>query len=283
MVRIAEERHCNDICQCELIFLMVFSVASFCSIQLLHESLMRSALAVTQLNLLVISDAQNIKNQDSHASMPIVQVMNDFYKITDSLSRPRIFALASLPSEHFDSKMLKLEETLDSKVHGVSEEKRAEILALPDRPNEIVILYDGARRSTETRLLKQLHQIDPSESIFRRHYRDSRIAHDDVGPCASDLIWRRALKSIEGDLMPGYNDLDEDDTDIPASDLTKLRVYRIVKNWTFNMPNLDVSSRGFNVSHKFMRLVHLLNTFKAHGEGFRGIIFGKTFLLKLYI
>ncbi|KDR83836.1 hypothetical protein GALMADRAFT_150895 [Galerina marginata CBS 339.88] len=243
---------------------------------LLLESLLRGAVAVTQLNLFVIADAQHIRNQDSHPSMPIVQVMNDFYRITDSLSRPRVFAIVALPNDRqsrFDSKMLKLEQTLGAKVFGVTEDKRAEILALPDRPNEIVILYDTAQKATETRLLKQLHQIDPTESIFRRHYRDSRHAHEEVGPCASDLVWRRALKDIEGGLIFGHDDIDEEDSDIPAPDRMKARIFRIVKNWSFTMPNLDASSRGFNVSHKFLRLVQVLTTFKAHGEGFRGIIF----------
>ncbi|PPQ92348.1 LOW QUALITY PROTEIN: hypothetical protein CVT25_008698 [Psilocybe cyanescens] len=243
---------------------------------LLLDSLLRGALAVTQLNLLIVSDAQNIRNQDSHPSMPIVQVMNDFYRITDSLSRPRVFAIVSSPGDRhaqFDSKMLKLEQALASKVFGVTEDKRSEILALPDRPNEIVILYDGSRKSTETRLLKQLHQLDPSESIFRRHYRNSRLAHEEVGPCASDLVWRRSLKDIEAELMSGYDDVDEDDNDIPLDDRMKIQIYHIVKNWAFTMPNMDVSSRGFNVTHKFLRLVQLLNRFKTYGEGFRGIIF----------
>ncbi|KAH9482923.1 Dicer-like protein 1 [Psilocybe cubensis] len=251
------------------------------SSHLLLHSLLRGALAVTQLNVLIISEAQNIRNQDSHPSMPIVQVMNDFYRITDSWSRPRVFAIVSAPDRHtqFDSKMLKLEQALDSKVFGVSEDKRLEILALPDRPSELVILYDGSRKSTETRLLKQLHQLDPNESIFRRHYRNSRFAHEDIGPCASDLVWRRSLKELEAELILNYDDVDVDDNEYSLEDRLKIQVYRIVKNWAYTMPNMDVSSRGFNVSHKFLRLVQLLNKFKSYGEGFRGIIFGKYLFL----
>jgi len=246
-------------------------------VKLLLDSLIRGALAVTQLHFMVVLDAQSIKNQDSHSSMPIVQIMNDFYRVTDQLSRPRVFALASPPSDrrsYFDSKMLKLELTLDAKVFGVTDEKRAEILALPDRPNEIVILYDPSRRSSETRLLKQLHQIDPTEDIFRRHYRASQHAHEEVGPCASDLVWRRSLKAITATLMSGHEDIDEDDPETPTSDRIKLKMYKILKDWSFTMPNLDASSKGFNVSHKFLRLIQVLRTFKSYGEGFRGIIFG---------
>ncbi|KAJ3502176.1 hypothetical protein NLJ89_g9005 [Agrocybe chaxingu] len=243
--------------------------------RLLLDSLLRGALAITQLHFLIISDAQNIKNQDCHAAVPMVQVMNDFYRVTDALSRPRIFAFASPPPErrsHFDSKMLKLEQALDAKVFGVTEERRAEITALPDRPDEIVIMYDTLRRSSETRLLKQLHQVDPTESVFRRHYLASRYAHDEVGSCASDLVWRRALKEMETG-VPWYGDLDEEELDELTEEGIKMRIRKIVKNWAFTMPNLDASSRGFNVSHKFLRLVQVLMTFKSYGEGFRGIIF----------
>jgi endoribonuclease Dicer len=107
------------------------------------DSLLRGTLAITQLHVLMISDAQNIKDQDSHALIPIVKVMNDFYRVTDPLSRPRIFAMAIADRGfHFDSGMIKLENTLDAKVFGISAEKRAEILALPDRPNEVVVMYD---------------------------------------------------------------------------------------------------------------------------------------------
>jgi endoribonuclease Dicer len=276
----SEERHSNDtFTGAPFFMLLLFLVADHFRVQLLLDSLLRGALAVTQIHFLVITDAQNIRNQDSHPSMPIVQAMNDFYRISDPISRPRVFALMSPTADrrsHFDSKMLKLEQTLDAKVFGVTEEKRAEILALPDRPSEIVILYDTAAKASETRLLKQLHQLDPRESVFRRHYHASRNAHEDVGSCASDLVWRRGLKNMEATLIPGYADVDEDDADIPPIEAMKINMYNIVKNWPFSMPNLDSSSRGFNVSHKFLRLVQVLTTFKPLGEGFRGIIFGMS-------
>lgn len=288
MDRNTEEEYCRDFVAGNLSpFFSYFQDIHHLGHQLLLESLIQGVLEIAQIHLLVVTGAQNIKNQDCHGSMPIVQVMSEFYRTADSLARPRIFALVSLPNDRqaiFDSKMLKLEQTLISRVFGVSDDRRAEILALPDRPNEVVVLYDAARKSTETRLLKQLHQLDPTEFIFRRHYRDSRHALEEVGSCASDLVWRRALKGIETGLMVGHEDIDDDDDldiDIPALDMLKARIYKVVKNWTFTMPNLDPSSRGFNVSHKFLRLIQVLNTFKAYGEGFRGIIFG-IHLLAIY-
>lgn len=242
------------------------------------DSFLRGSLAITQFHTLILLDAQKIRNQDSHASLPVVQIMHDFYRVTDAGSRPRVLALLTPTADrrfHFDSKTLKLEQTLDAKVFGVTDDKRAQILALPDRPNEVVIVYDHSQRNPETRLLKALHVLDPKESVFRRYYHSSRGANREIGPCASDLVWRRNLKAIESELIADYEDVDEDDVDIPPVELIKVQMFNVIRNWAYAMPNLDPSSRGFNVSHKFVRLVQALTTFKTSGEAFRGIIFGK--------
>jgi endoribonuclease Dicer len=249
---------------------------------LLH-SLLKGTLAITQFHVLVIGNAQNILDQDSHAFVPLVQVMNNFYRVTDPLSRPRVFALATPPADRefpFDSAMLKLEQTLDSKVVGVSVEKRKEILALPDCPNEVVVLYDTSIQPTTTRLFKQLQQCDPLESVFRKHFRASRHVLAELGACASDLIWRRALKEMESTVSPWYEEDEEDDDEGSLSPADKQRrIWDIVKNWPFTMPNLDPRSRGFNVTHKFLKLVKILKSCEPYGEGFRGVVFGMLRLL----
>ena len=253
-----------------LMWILIFSN------QFLLNGLLKGRLAITQIHVLVICDAQNIQDQDSHAFLPLVQIMNDFYRITDPLSRPRIFALATPANRGFpfDSATLKLEQTLDSKVVGVSVEKREEILALPDRPNEIVVLYDTPAQPTITNLFRQLQNWDPSESIFRRHFRASRHVLGEVGTCASDLIWRRALKEMESTVSPWYEVDEDEDEESPSTARKQRQMWEIVKNWPFTMPNLDPSSRGFNVTHKFLKLVKVLRSCEPYGKGFRGIVFG---------
>ena len=96
-----------------------------------------------------------------------------------------------------------------------------------------------------------------------------------MGSCASDLIWRRALKDIEANVPPTYDE-DEDAQGQPTISPEKARIgiRDIVKNWVFTMPNLDPTSRGFNVTPKFAKLVQVLKACKVHGDNFRGIIFG---------
>lgn len=246
-------------------------------LQFLLDAMYKGTVAIVQFHTVIICDVQNITDQDCHVSMPIVQIMDEFYRTTDIMIRPRIFALATPSTDrwaHFDAKMLKLEATLDARVFGVTPERRAEIVALPDRPNEVVILYDKPSQVGETRLCKQLRQLDPTETIFRRYFKASRYALVELGPCASDLVWRRALKEIEASIPPWYAD-DEDDEDNTASVVNvKFKIKEIVKNWAFTMPNLDSGSRGFNITHKFLRLVHILRSCERYGDAFRGIIFG---------
>jgi endoribonuclease Dicer len=176
---------------------------------------------------------------------------------------------------HFDSGMLKLESALDAKVFGISESKRAEILALPDRPSEMVILYGPPLRTAETRLFKRLRQFDPAETLYRRQFRAARYALADVGSCASDLIWRRALKDIGSNIIPTYEeDEDAQNQSNMSPEKARTQVRDTIKNWVFTMPNLDPSSRGFNVTPKFAKLVQILKSCKLYGDDFRGIVFG---------
>jgi endoribonuclease Dicer len=71
---------------------------------------------------------------------------------------------------------------------------------------------------------------------------------------------------------------EEDDAlaDSPAKgEKVRQDVFRTIKDWTFTMPNLDTGSRGFNVSPKLSKLVHILQAFKVEGDTFRGIVLGE--------
>lgn len=233
---------------------------------------------MTQFHAMVCSDAQNLMRQDSH---PLPKIINDFFCALEASQKPRILALYISPHAHkfyFDSEMLKLENVLNVKVFGISDERRAEILDLPDRPSEMIALYGPALKPVESRLFKHLLQIDSTESVFRPQFRAARHAFAQVGSCASDLIWRRALKQIERTVSPTHED--EDFHGGPSMSPNKIRsaVRDTLKNWIFAMPNLDPSSRGFNVTPKFATLVHILKSCRVYGEEFSGIVFGKCII-----
>ncbi|TDL29625.1 ribonuclease III [Rickenella mellea] len=207
----------------------------------------------------------------------MIQVMHDFFRITDTLSRPRLFATILNDTEHkffFDVGLLNLERVLDAKIYGITTEKRAEVMVFPEKPTEFVIFYDPSVKVTDTPLNKQLRKFDPFETIFRQQFSNARDALAELGSCASDLIWRRALKDIEATSEPVYEEEEENQPDsYIAIAKAKSNILNVIRNSVFSMPNLNPTSKGFNVSPKFAKLVHILKACEPHGDAFRGIVF----------
>lgn len=227
---------------------------------------------------MIIDDFMALKDDNGH---PVRQIMQEFYRITDKLSRPKLFGAHSvLPDASFflDISSLKMEEILDARFSGISSAMRDSLLSLPDKPLELVIYYDPQVKLVETALQKRLRTFDQRMTIYRTHHRNAKYALAEIGSCACDLVWRRALKDIEVELgndEPVYEEEDE----LQAGSETAIRkaksnIRDAIKNWLFAMPNLDSSSRGFNVTPKFARLVQILKACEPQGDTFRCIIFG---------
>ncbi|KAJ7095296.1 hypothetical protein B0H15DRAFT_775415 [Mycena belliarum] len=194
---------------------------------------------------------------------------------------------AAVPPALSGSKRSQTQASLDSDSTPPVKKSRKDAASLhsivlePDSascsPNELVVMYDQVHEVPETQLFHRLHSLDPSESILRRHFNDARRVGAEVGMCAADLIWRRALKNIRVPSSPysGEEEEEEEEEDGPLKILneTKAEIWDAVQNWAFTMPNLDPNSRGFNVTPKFLRLVQILKSCEHYGEDFRGIIF----------
>ena len=207
---------------------------------------------------------------------PIDKLMNEFYHPTNQLSRPRILALLfrSNPENYSVSDILKLENVFNAKL-STAGSRLTEVSLVQDFPSEIVVLYDCPMRSADTKLFKQLHHLDPGETTFGPYFQAARYTLLEVGACASDLVWRRALKDIETRVPPSYEDEEVDGQAGEKPGKARSIIRRTIKNWVYAMPNLDSSSKGYNVTPKFSRLVQILDSCKPYGESFRGIVFGK--------
>ncbi|KAI5124869.1 hypothetical protein M0805_007301 [Coniferiporia weirii] len=242
----------------------------------LFESLDRGALAISRIHFMIIDDAICMKDDETH---PMQKVVLDFFRITDKLSRPRILGIVLPPDSkfYFDLSLLKLERLLDARFHGVSDSIRETILTLPDKPMELVVFYDPQVRAVDTPLLKLLRTFDPHMSIFRSNFRNAKHALGEVGSCASDLVWRRALKDMEAESSgdaPVYEEEDELQAGSEAAiKKAKSNIRNAIKNWMFTMPNLEPTSRGLNVTPKFIKLMQVVKACEPQGDAFRGIIF----------
>lgn len=239
----------------------------------LLEALSGGSLKMKYFHSLVFEDVQPVRSQNCHSFLPVVQIMNNFY--FTSSSKPRIFALAvssNASPDQFDSKTLQLELTLDCRTFGVSKERRQEIVDLPNNPNETVVLYDSlTHKISQTPLYQKLLDLNPSMKHWPRFFRAADTAMLGLGSCAADLVWRLALKELEAKI-PTW----QEDDDPESTNGMQIRMRDTIRNWTFALPNLNPSAPGFNVTHKFLRLVQVLETCDSYGEDFRALIFGMS-------
>ncbi|KAF7331986.1 hypothetical protein MKEN_00078900 [Mycena kentingensis (nom. inval.)] len=117
---------------------------------------------------------------------------------------------------------------------------------------ELVVSYEP-QPTTQTDLFHQLDALNVSASPLNRYVPQALRICQQIGHCSADLLWRRALIASTEPIDPAIQSL--------------------IKNWPFKLPNLDPASRGFNVSHKFLRLVQILQSCQLDDEDFRGLIF----------
>ncbi|KAG9024593.1 hypothetical protein FS842_005446, partial [Serendipita sp. 407] len=144
---------------------------------------------------------------------------------------------------------------------------------LGKNPKELIIRFDPPKKVVDTALCKHLRTFSKSEVYFRPEFRSAKIVLREVGSFASDWVWRRALKNMDKELDSPLYEVDNS-VDSPEKQETNTRrnVYKSIKNWTFTIPNLDIGSRGFNVSPKIASLVQILQCFQKDTEKFRGIV-----------
>ncbi|KAI0303226.1 hypothetical protein BC826DRAFT_984082 [Russula brevipes] len=139
----------------------------------------------------------------------------------------------------------------------------------PSPPSEVVVLYDPPSKLTFTALYKHLRDVDKEEKYSRRHFSAALQVLLDMGSCASDLVWRRALSDLDVSVPLAYNE----DEEHAKEYVTLFETREIIKNWEYTMPNLDPSSRGLNVTPKFLKLVQVLQSCRPHEDAFRGVVF----------
>ncbi|KAI6110462.1 hypothetical protein EV401DRAFT_1869432 [Pisolithus croceorrhizus] len=183
-------------------------------------------------------------------------VLECFYRAQNADARPIILALRSSARV---ADISQLEQVLETEAASLS----ATVTFSRLRPLEVVVQYEPPSSSQDTKLTERIRAIQFSESSLFEAFSAARRVIQELGPCACDLMWRRGMK--RGALVVN------DDGDAVAKVTSELQ--NLIDSWPFAMPNVNSSSRGFNVSPKFARLIQILNTCKLYGDKFRGIIF----------
>ncbi|KAG6890960.1 hypothetical protein C0995_000917 [Termitomyces sp. Mi166 len=224
------------------------------TVELLHDSLSCGALAITQLHMLIFANLNELHGQTLAS---IQMVITNFY--------------LSMPSEI-------------SHLGGIMDVKVLYLDGYPfNQPSthfsEVVLFYEKAPLAVTSTLveeLQSLHPIGSTDGFVQKHFDDSRSVLVEVGTCASDLFWRRALKESNA-LSSCEIRVESERIPIPEP------IQNCIRDWTFTLPNLDTASPKLNVTRKFVMLVNALRSCGPYGEAFRGIIFVKKWVVALAI
>ncbi|KIM21363.1 hypothetical protein M408DRAFT_104950 [Serendipita vermifera MAFF 305830] len=248
------------------------------------ETLEAGIIAFSQISLLVI-DQPNLALLASHPLSSISSALS----AAPNEEKPRLLGLLLQHTTdgtfEFSIDHRSLELRFESTFHGISEKKRMEVEKLAEKPCELVVRFSPPSKVVDTALCKHLRTFDKKGEIYGKEFKSAKAVLREVGSFASDWIWRRALKTMDEHPMDVIFEEEEDLHVDSAVREAKIRqdVYRTIKNWTFTMPNLDPTSRGFNVSPKIAKLVQVLQCFQKDGDNFRGIVFVRRRITALAI
>lgn len=121
-----------------------------------------------------------------------------------------------------------------------------------------VVCYDAPKAFEETTLYTKLHGLD-SDGQLTRYFKYARKLHLELGSCAADLLWRKALLGNSSEAGEG-----------------SLKAFQdLIQNWDFVLPNALQTSTRYNVSSQVANLVDVLRSSDTHVDSFRGVIIGE--------
>lgn len=216
---------------------------------------------MAQISALVICDASALIEK----GRSIVELVADRCSPAAPCPRPRVLML--IPTTQLDAVsdygIDELKMAFNAEIFGATH-LAVETIASRGSPVELVIAYDRSEDIQETLLCQKLQACHTGSIHLNRYFRHASLALQELGQCAADLVWREAFALIDANKESVSND-----EYVQACD--------VIRHWPFKLPNLDITSRNMNVSHKFFRLAQLLESFRAYGDNFRGIVFGTSF------
>lgn len=227
--------------------------------QHLQKCIDREIITMSQLHAIIVFDGGKVMRANADFANTIKRI----YAARDT--GPRILALCST-SEIAD--VHRLAELLEAE--AVSSTTTESLPCSGLRPAEVIVRYDPALAVRDTQLTEQVRLLAVDESVFRSMFMAACDVLKALGSCASDHVWRRAVRGTLPVIEKGW------DTEAMTEDLVQFQ--SLIGNWIFSVPNADRSSKSCNVTPKFAKLIQLLTAAEPWGAKFRGIIFGRHLL-----
>ncbi|PSR73594.1 hypothetical protein PHLCEN_2v10513 [Hermanssonia centrifuga] len=138
--------------------------------------------------------------------------------------------------------------------HVAKKKKTAETCLSKD----MVVEFDAQRAQSDTQLYTRMYNMG-REYISPYYFNAAQKLLLDLGPCAADLLWRLVLEG-------------RTPADAPSKEAIPPTIRQFIETWNFDMPNPSPLSHCYNVTHKFSKLVDVLQSCETQDDSFRGLI-----------
>ncbi len=130
---------------------------------------------------------------------------------------------------------------------------------------DMVVEFDAQRAQSDTQLYTRLYNMG-REYISPYYFSAAQKLLLDLGPCAADLLWRLVLEG-------------RTPADAPGKEAIPPTIRQFIETWNFDMPNPSPLSHCYNVTHKFTKLVDVLQSCETQDDSFRGLILGMRYFI----
>ncbi|THV08645.1 ribonuclease III [Dendrothele bispora CBS 962.96] len=177
---------------------------------------------------------------------------------------PRVLALVfgEQSSISLDDQLLQLETVLHAKVFGLTDHDRFHFLSRSHSPKELVVLYDPATSLANTELSQSLQGAGLTQDIYASALSAYHEVLFELGACATDMLLSEATRKTGATK-------ENDGSQISSIEACE----QLSEDLRCPSVNLDITSGGFNVTPKFVRLVQALESYRHYGKEFRGVVF----------
>ncbi|KAI1792952.1 hypothetical protein LXA43DRAFT_1003961 [Ganoderma leucocontextum] len=231
---------------------------------MLLDSLSDGSIKLSQAHLLIVSDAQRVVPMVT--PHPVLRMMTDFYSRTPD--PPKMLALLTSSSVRWVSLDL---GWLEAPLRARSFFLATKTVDSWFGPMELVMEFDGSpSMPSEPSMSGIVLKADPEGLLVRpHHYRRARRVFTQLGSFAANAWWRGALEKLVA---------------APASSDTKMVVVQasldVIKgHGAADKLQVSLNSPMCNVTHKFSKLLQVLQPCASYGDQFRGILFVKDRVL----
>jgi endoribonuclease Dicer len=135
------------------------------------ETFEAGIIAFSQISLIVIDQPALALHANNHLSTISLALF-----ATPKEEKPRVFGAIFQPDTNFEFSLdhLMIEERLGAQFYGIEQRKRAEMMALAEKPLELVVRFSPPSKVVDTALCKHLRTFDKHEKLYRKEFKAAK-------------------------------------------------------------------------------------------------------------